>query len=466
MPHDRLRPLAAALALASAVAAHAGEVPLAHRDAASAFLRVDVPAAVMARTKNADLSDIRVLNARGEVLPHAWLDEPAPAEVRESQHTLPFFRMPAPAASSAEGGRGGWVIDARAVTSPLTQLQLAAPAGHRGIHGFSVEQSDDLQHWQTHTPSAQWVSLERDGQQLVSTGVELGGVRARYLRLRPLPGQPMLPLSAVQATSVSHHDAVPRLEWSAPLPPASCTADQCDYTLPRHLPLERLSWQWAGRNAVVPVTLLVQYAPGDAGPPAAQRKRDRVRDRLSGLHGKTAPASASPDPWTPLGQLTLYRVDGPEGEARSPDTVLHAGLVTRLRVVPKGGVAQFGATPPALRVGARAASLAFLAQPPAPYRLQWGGAEPGNALTLAQLMPFHRANDPLPTGTATVVLDALPPEVVPAASPAPVATAGATETPPRRFWLWGVLVAAVGLMGFMAWSLLRPARPTGSPPAG
>jgi hypothetical protein len=35
--------------------------------------------------------------------------------------------------------------------------------------------------------------------------------------------------------------------------------------------------------------------------------------------------------------------------------------------------------------------------------------------------------------------------------------AAATPEPSRKFWLWGVLLAALGLMGFMAWSLLRPA---------
>jgi hypothetical protein len=119
---------------------------------------------------------------------------------------------------------------------------------------------------------------------------------------------------------------------------------------------------------------------------------------------------------------------------------------------------QLGSKPPGLRVGARAVSLVFLAREPAPYRLAWGGESKGSALALGQLMPTRKPGDPLPTETATVTL-APPAPVAAAASPASsvASAAAATPEPSRKFWLWGVLLAALGLMGFMAWSLLRPA---------
>ena len=57
----------------------------------------------------------------------------------------------------------------------------------------------------------------------------------------------------------------------------------------------------------------------------------------------------------------------------------------------------------------------------------------------------------------------------PAAAPAPVSQAIASvatqSSSHRSLWLWAVLLAGVGLMGFMAWVLLRGAKANASPPA-
>ena len=76
------------------------------------------------------------------------------------------------------------------------------------------------------------------------------------------------------------------------------------------------------------------------------------------------------------------------------------------------------------------------------------------SLPLAQLMPGRRPEDPLPDSVAVVV-----PAVVPATPPPVAATPAPADTPPsnHKLWLWAALFGALALMGFMAWSLLKPA---------
>lgn len=457
---------AASLITICAASAIAGEAALVLQGPA-AYHGLRVPLAVMAQTRFADLGDIQVLNARGEPVPHAWLDEfsePGGATVQEHRQAVPFFKAPAAASAASTvqaAQQGGWIIDTRAVKGVLLTLQLSVAPGTHGIYGFALEHSNNLQQWRSLQSSAQLLSLQHQGLRLEHNTFELDGLRARYLRLRPLPGSTPPPLSGAQVVSVSHHHAAPPLQWSEPIAPSECSAQHCDYTLPRHLPLERLQWQLAAANTLAPLQLLVQYDNsvwGSPQPARRHRHRDQLKDTLKGVRSKTSPQPAAESPvWSPLQHTTAYWLRLPQGEVRSPELALNAGLVTRLRVQPVGGMVQLGATPPTLRVGARPAALVFLAREPAPFRLAWGGELSTSALTLAQLMPTRQAGDALPTDTATVVLAAT--AAASAANAAPKASAAASASnpaPSRKFWLWGVLLAALGLMGFMAWSLLRP----------
>ena len=47
--------------------------------------------------------------------------------------------------------------------------------------------------------------------------------------------------------------------------------------------------------------------------------------------------------------------------------------------------------------------------------------------------------------------------VVAPAPSAPASVAGAPAPANHKLWLWGALLGALALMGFMAWSLLKPA---------
>jgi hypothetical protein len=447
------------LLAAFACSAFAGEAPLVLQGT-GAYHGLRVPLAVQSQARASDLSDLQVLNARGEPVPHAWVDEEPVAPDRREQN-VPFFKAPAAASAVDAAQQGGWIIDLRAVKGALLELQLSVPPNEHGIYGFALEYGDDLQQWHTLVGAAQLLSLQHQGLRLEHTAFDLGGLRARYLRLRPLPGSTPPPLTGARVSSVTRYAPVAPLQWSEWLAPTQCSAQSCDYALPRHLPLERLEWQLADANTLAPVDLLVQYDNSETNTsgPTPWRHHHLLRDPLKSLRHKTAPApTETANTWYPLQRTTAYWLRLPKGEVRSPELTLAGGLVTHLRVQPTGGMVQLGSKPPGIRIGARAVSLVFLAREPAPYRLAWGGETKASALTLAQLMPTRQAGDPLPTDTATVQL-AAPAAPVAAASQASAAasTAPAAPLPSPKFWLWGVLLAALGLMGFMAWSLLRPA---------
>ncbi len=456
----RERSLAGLLAICTA-SAIAGEAALVLQGPA-VYHGLRVPLSVMAQTRFADLGDIQVLNARGEPVPHAWVDEPGGPTAQEHRQAVPFFKAAAAASAVDAAQQGGWIIDTRSVKGALLTLQLSVAPGTQGIYGFVLEHSNDLQRWSTLQRAAQLLSLQHQGLRLEHSAFELDGLRARYLRLRPLPGNTPPPLSGARVVSVSHHHAAPPLQWSEPIAPSECSAQHCDYSLPRHLPLERLQWQLAAANTLAPLQLLVQYdrsAGASTQPARRHRHRDHLKDTLKGVRSKTSPqpTAEAAAVWSPLQTTTAYWLRLPEGEVRSPELALNAGLVTRLRVQPVGGMVQLGATPPTIRVGARPAALVFLAREPAPFRLAWGGELSTSALTLAQLMPTRQPADALPSDTATVVIAASPPTAAAsAAAQASAATSAPGPAPSRKFWLWGVLLAALALMGFMAWSLLRP----------
>ncbi len=451
--HKRTRWL---IALWSA-SALAGEAPLA-LEGSAAYHRLNVPLAVLAQTSSPDLRDIRVLNARGEPVPYAWADEPARPVSEEREQRVPFFQAPAAASATTAAQQGGWVIDVRGVNGALLELALSVSPQTHGLYDFVLEYSDNLQRWRTHLHQAQLLSLQHQGLRLEHTRFDLGGLRARYLRLRPATGSQPPPLTGARVRSVSHYQAAPPLQWSDAIAPKQCTPQYCDYLLPRHLPLEQLEWQLADANTLASVDVLAQYDNSVAPNAQTPRHRHHLRGHLHGLRDKTAPdpsGTASTPVWSALTRTTAYWLRLPQGEVRSQPLVLDAGLVTQLRLQPAGGMVQLGAKPPTLRVGARAASLVFLARQPAPYRLAWGGEATPTALTLAQLMPTRQVNDALPAETASVVMPALP-AVVAAPASAAASAAAPAPVPSRKFWLWAVLLGALGLMGLMAWSLLRP----------
>jgi hypothetical protein len=397
----------------------------------------------------ADLGTLQLLNARGEALPFAW--GPAPVADLPVRHSaVAFFKLPGVASSAPKPAPAqGWVLDLRSTGPSLQTLDLRLPDSARGFYTVSVEASDDLQQWRTVQPAVQLLSLEHQGQRLVSTRVELDGIHARYLRLKPLAGSALPELAGAEVSSVDTTSAPEPVDWSAPIAATACGPRFCDYTLPAALPLQQVELVLGEPNTVGSVQLLGRIEPG--------HHHGRHHHALRALHHKSEPEDAA---WWPLATLNAYWLRGPEGEARNGRVTLSGDLHTQLRLQTDGPISQLGTRPPLLRLGTTARSLVFLAREPAPYRLAWGQPGPAApAMALSQLMPGRKDSDALPADTASVALP-MPPA---AAASAPTASnpSAATKQQP---WLWAVLLLGLGLMDGMAWTLLRkPAKAVDGP---
>jgi hypothetical protein len=422
------------------------------------YFTVEIPIALRSRAATTDLRDVHVVNSRNEPLPFAWLDAmPGVSELHEQP--VPIFQVPGPASGAKPTPPRSWILDARAVKGSMLDLELVLADSARGVFGVMVETSADIQHWYRVQSSAQIVSLEHQGQRLSSTRIDLAGTAGGYLRLTALPGSLLIPLQSASASSIDEQPGARPMQWSDATSPTGCRASDCDYALPKNVPLEELQWQLPEPNALARVSLLGSL---DQDVPAEvhewHRKHHHHHPLRALRHKSAAPATTSGTAWMDLGTDDVYWLKLPEGEVRSAPTVVNGGFYSVLRVQTPGPITQLGAQPPRLRIGARARIAVFLARGPAPYRMLWGDAKASStAVSLAQLMPARKRGGPLPSDTAFPLLEVTLP--VAASSPAPQQPAAVPRTNPVG--LWAALLAGLAAMAVMAWTLLR-GKPTGA----
>lgn len=499
--------LAAACACAMATASLAAPAPAAPPASSSAssstgklvttlslngagpYYTLRLPIALESASARADLGDLRVRNAAGETMPLAWVPQPATLDL--VQHApVTLYKVP-PAMSAASAVAAGttasaaagtaqeapqsWIVDTRDAESDLVRLDLTLAAGAQGIFGLRIEASDDLQRWRLVQPQAQVVQLQQlpvvggggevgaagnagDAKgvaHLLSTGIDLDGIPARYLRLTAMSAGAAPPLTDATVTRTRRQATTAPLEWSAPIAPAACEINHCDYPLPRNLTVDALQIDLSDADTVGQVVVLgrveERYAP--------VQHRHLLRGSLHALHLKQerTPPEQGDVFWDTLATENVYWLTQAASapDLHSPPLRLAGQRWEMLRLSTTGDIGQLGHAPPTLRVGARPRTLVFLARGAGPFHLdRAGAADVRPAMTMAQLMPAHAASDPLPADSATPELAAIATPASASASstsPAPLATGHAP-------WLWAALLAGLALMGGMAWTLLRKAK--------
>lgn len=432
--------LAALLATPLAQAEYATQVPLT-LEGEGPWYRLELPLGLQMAARHADLRDLRVLNAEGEELAYALTLGSVQPEERRREAAVKWFPLEGAADIQAapairvqrstsgtlvevapeQAGQGeqllrGWLLDASAFDQPLHRLQLDWSAEQEGFQRFSIEASDDLQHWRR-WEDGQIARLSFDGERVEQREVSLPGARARYLRLLWQAPQQAPALLAARVVSIENQAVAPSLAWSAPLRPTSSKAGEYSWELPLSLPLQKIRVELPAGNVVAPVSLASRGA------------------------GKLD--------WRPLTSGLLYRLPQDGKEALQDEIELWGTPVQqlRLRVDARGG--GLGSEGPAIRVAVRATQVVFLARGSAPYRLALGDASARSAaLPLGTLIPGYEPRRLAALGRATA------PETVPAAV-RQAAAAAQSSADWKRIGLWGVLLAGVALLGAMAFSLLR-----------
>src|SRR2546423_1248675 len=122
----------------------------------------------------------------------------------------------------------------------------------------------------------------------------------------------------------------------------------------------------------------------------------------------------------------------------------------KVRIDPKaGGV---GARPPVLAAGWYPRVIVFAARGTPPFELAYGSARASSAaLPIETLVPGYNRSKSTPSSFALARAGA------PNATPSTDALATPIDT--KRWLLWGSLVLAAGVLGWMAWALSKQMRP-------
>jgi Protein of unknown function (DUF3999) len=439
------------------------------------FIRLPLPASAYARSQQAGLRDLRVIDASGERVPFALLPpRAAQPESTEQQVQARLYALPPrPAAGRAwptpvevvvQGGRitvrqsgaptagtartatapqpvkdmPGWLFDLgdpreRPRDQPPPQslrLRWSGPAEFSA--GYDIETSDDLRQWRA-GGSGQVLALVSAAGPLTQREVALPAKTGRFVRLvwADAGAAPALNGAAVIASRQSAVvlDPPTELVLDASLEPPRKDADETSAEVARR----SLHFDLGGVLPLVQIDLRLGE-PGSGGTrvaPVQVQARNRVDEA-----------------WRDVAGHVFYRFERGGTGVTSPPLALH--LTSRyLRIVPDPRAAAIDAANVRLVAQAQLASLVFAAQGKVPFSLLAGAAEaPPSALPIGTLVPsldeertrFGQATLGAWSESETVARQARSKQRLVAMRP---------------WLLWAVLLAGVAGLAFMVWRLTR-----------
>lgn len=442
---------------------------------AGPYYRLTLPVAAYGLSPGSGFYDLRIHNAAGQSVPFAWVQTDTPVRTTASS-TVPMFALPADSTDGAtvdgfvilSNGRlqairqavaskdtakdasNNWLIDTSQIQGRLLQAHFSMAPRQTGVFALQLEASDDLKQWRRIGGQEQLLRLQHEGQSIERLTIDLGGVRAHFLRLRWLDAAHGADLSKVSIDSVLDAEPAPALQWTAELAPSQCSADYCDYLVPSGAPVHSLKVHFGQSNTLAPVRL---YGMTSGSQPVASY---RMHNPLYALrHQKRAPAADASTNEQLLTEAVAYRLSYPEGEVHSEAIQLSGSSWDKLRLRTNGPIAGLGATAPTLSLAIPLQTLVFLAQGSGPYAVSVADktdakkAAMGAPIALATLIPHYKPELLATIEQGTVAANAV------AAAPQAVASTPAPAAPNRRIWLWAALLAGLAVLGGMAWSLLR-----------
>ncbi|MDR0476508.1 MAG: DUF3999 domain-containing protein [Desulfobulbaceae bacterium] len=438
---------------------------------------------------NPDGRDLRIVDANGNLAPYAFggnIETTAESSEDRSLHPVPWFPLPrAESDQKVQDGfiiasdgtlrsrerqaeperRGGDIVDLSGLAanndkkfSRLNALviHIGAPAAGKAdyLGAAEVLASDDLQNWRPVT-TAQLLRLDHGGQRLEQERIDFDDIFAarppHYLQLRWRVAPPLI--AGVDAELLTPRDGtVPQQlnkqsefrYWREKLPGQTESGGNVFFDTGGVFPVDRLRVHLPRLNTVVPVKLY-----------------SRANEQAL---------------WRLIGGETLYRLQGPDGsEQETPEMriALNRDRLWKMTMTSdsrgsgagndkerkNGGENQELGGAPLLSVGWKPETITFLAGGTPPFLLAVGNAQATDASTpLAQLL----AGDKPYLATAQIGAAQPPPANAPTVD---IPSRQRQDLPPgeriRRFILWGVLLATVALLAFMAWKLAKRLPPAG-----
>jgi hypothetical protein len=418
------------------------------------FVQLPLPASAYARSQQAGLNDLRIVDARGQRVPFALL-APRASKTQDVERTRAAVLFPLPnkpaagqdwplpvdvvvqgdrisvsraAARPSPAGAPGWLIDLgepRPGEPPPRALQLEWSTAEFSA-AFDLALSDDLRNWRA-GGSGQVMSLASASGTLTQPRVLLPAPAARFVRLVWLDPATAPALTGAQVVAALANrvalDPPTALQFSPGADSGrtdDASAGALHFDLGGILPLSQLQLQLAPGTRVAPVRMQARNQPSE--------------------------------PWRELAQAVFYRLERGGAVSESPPLDLFASL-RYLRVVPDVRSAGLDPAQTRLLVQAQLASLVFALQGEPPFELRAGAADaPASALPATTLVPA--LDDERPRfGRATLG------EWLEVAEVARQAEAAQRRAAWRPWLLWAVLL--LGVAG-LAWMVIKLTRQPGA----
>jgi hypothetical protein len=439
-------------------------IPLAV-DGREALYQVEIPRAVYEGVVRADLGDVRVFNAAGEVVPHALRPRVTASKAAPPPAKAALFPLRTDAPAGLEGldlrvGRSGdrtivnlrtrdgkpvggtklvgYVADASGLDAPLRAVVLELPAGADNVMTrVTLEASDDLRQWTTLASGASVLRLAAGGERLEQLRIEFPARKAKYLRLT-WPGRgTALELAGLAVEPGEAIVEAPRRWQEAPGTAVKDKPGEFEFDLGGQLPVDRLRVALPQPNTVAVIEILARTKPAD--------------------------------PWRRVTTATVYRLNREGEESKSPDIAI-GGTADRywlVKIDQRGG--GIGGGQPVIAAGWVPHALVFAARGDAPFQLAYGSrnAKPA-AYSIATLVPGYKDEATLDLKSAQPGPKSAAVAIGAAQTAAPQQLGGAAATRERVDWkrwvLWGSLVLGVAVLGLMAIRLARQMSKPADPP--
>ena len=191
---------------------------------------LQLPPEVYRTVRRADLGDIRVFNGAGEIVPHSLRPVESDVQTMSRKEVVPFFPIQGDGAASRNSDLAlhvvrnsagtivdiqsapvkgdaprpveGYLLDLSGTQKGVRELEFSwRRQGEASMFSVAIQQSDDLQYWQTLVGRSTLAELRYDGQKVERRTIPLPKTSMKYLKLTWEGGQP---LELTSVTGYSH----------------------------------------------------------------------------------------------------------------------------------------------------------------------------------------------------------------------------------------------------------------------
>ena len=416
-------------------------------DGRDGVYKVALPLDVYRMIRYADLRDLRVFNADGEVVPHVVTRSAGSMSVKSEPIELPRFPVYASAQSklgdldlqikrdsqgtvinlsNRSGVTGqnklvGYLLDGSKVGPAVKEIELQWSDSIANYAGsVTVEASDDLASWRILAKDVPITRMKFGDHMLDQRRVKFSAMPLIYLRISAPStienDTPLLELTRVLAIPADLSTEAPRT-WSVIVAKsvANMPGDY-EFDIGARVPIDRIQIELPQVNTLVQAELLARANEKEA--------------------------------WQPVAQTTAYRITQSGRQFNSDDVQINRDgrRYWLMRIAQQGG--GLGKDNPNLKVGWLADQVLFLARGSGPFQLAYGaeGMKSGEVPIATLMMGGDDKGSieaqSINVGSAT----ALGGDARLARTPDPF--------PWKKWILWSVLGLGVILMGWMASRLM------------